>query len=288
MLAYVYDPGVTAVFVIEIVPVVVIGLGVAVIPVPAATLVTVPVPAGKSAATRARNVGAAGPPEVGPANTVFAVCVFNANVKAGVVVGVATDVVNNGLRFPEEKDVTVPPEVAGVAAVNSPVAALYEFKNSPATTGNETGNCDFNANAESRTPESSTFPAPSVVTTSLAGAAAKFAAAVAAVSVLPDPATLIVPAVVIGPPVAIPAVPTEVTVPEPPVIAVADTLLPVTLNVTVALLTKFTLGMTVPFMRTEEPAPTAASMSTKFSATIGSIPIKDKNRFGVIGSELCT
>jgi hypothetical protein len=139
--------------------------------------------AGKSATTKDRKVGANAPPDAGPANTVFAVCVFNANVKAGVVVGVATDVVNNGLRFPEEKDVTVP---------------------------------------------------------------------------------------------------------VPPVIAVADTLLPVTLNVTVALLTKFTLGMTVPFMRTEEPAPTAASMSTKFSATIGSIPIKDKNRFGVIGSELCT
>jgi hypothetical protein len=134
MLAYVYDPGVTAVFVIEIVPVVVIGLGVAVIPVPAATLVTVPVPAGKSAATRARNVGAAGPPEVGPANTVFAVCVFNANVKAGVVVGVATDVVNNGLRFPEEKDVTVP--VFPAAAVNKPVAAVYPVKNSPATGAN--------------------------------------------------------------------------------------------------------------------------------------------------------
>ena len=92
--------------------------------------------AGKSATTKDRKVGAKAPPDAGPANTVFAVCVFNANVKAGVVVGVATDVVNNGLRFPEEKDVTVPPEVAGVAAVNNPVIALYEFKNSPATGAN--------------------------------------------------------------------------------------------------------------------------------------------------------
>jgi hypothetical protein len=168
------------------------------------------------------------------------------------------------------------------------VAALYEFKNSPATAGNEIGSCDFNATAESNVPESCTLPKPSAVSTSPEGAADKLVAAVAATKVLPDPLTLIVPTAVIGPPVAIPEVPTDVTVPVPPVIAVADTLLPVTLNVTVALLTKFTLGMTVPFMRTEEPAPTAASMSTKFSATIGSIPIKDKNRFGVIGSELCT
>jgi hypothetical protein len=51
------------------------------------TEVTVPVPAGKSAATNARNVGVAAPPDTGPANTVFAVWVskLNANVPAVVI-----------------------------------------------------------------------------------------------------------------------------------------------------------------------------------------------------------
>jgi predicted RecA/RadA family phage recombinase len=97
---------------------------------PALKLVTVPVPAGKSAVTRARKDGAAAAPVVGPANAVFAVCVFNANVKAGVVVGVATDVVNNGLRFPEEKDVTVP-EVAGAAHTGTPPATVKTFPVAP-------------------------------------------------------------------------------------------------------------------------------------------------------------
>ena len=72
------------------------------------------------------------------------------------------------------------------------------------------------ARLESKVPESCTFPKPSVVTTSPEGAACRFAAAVAAVVVLPDPATVTVPVVVIGPPVAIPAVLTCVTVPAPP------------------------------------------------------------------------
>lgn len=41
-------------------------------------------------------------------NAVFAATLESVNVKAGVVVAVATDVVNNGDRFPEENDVTVP------------------------------------------------------------------------------------------------------------------------------------------------------------------------------------
>ena len=64
---------------------------------------------GKSAATRARNVGVAAPPDTGPANTVLGLCVFNEKDSAGVVVGVATEVVNSGERLPEEKEVTEPP-----------------------------------------------------------------------------------------------------------------------------------------------------------------------------------
>ena len=68
-----------------------------------------PYPAGRSAATRARNVGVAATPDVGPANTRFADWVFKEKESAGVVVGVATDVVNSGERLPEEKEVTEPP-----------------------------------------------------------------------------------------------------------------------------------------------------------------------------------
>ena len=74
-----------------------------------------------SAATSARNVGPAAPPDVGPANTRLAFCVLNANVKAGVVVGVATDVVNSGERLPEEKEVTEPPLLATVDQYVTPV-----------------------------------------------------------------------------------------------------------------------------------------------------------------------
>jgi hypothetical protein len=72
------------------------------------TLVTVPVPAGKSAATNARNVGVAAIPDVGPENTVLAVCVLKEKDNAGVVVGVATEVVNKGLKLPALKLETVP------------------------------------------------------------------------------------------------------------------------------------------------------------------------------------
>ena len=61
-----------------------------------------------SVETNARNVGVAAPPDVGPANTVLAFCVLSANESAGVVVGVATEVVNSGERLPEEKEVTEP------------------------------------------------------------------------------------------------------------------------------------------------------------------------------------
>jgi hypothetical protein len=50
------------------------------------TLVTVPVPPGKSAATRARNVGADAPPEDGPARTRFAFCVASVTASVPLVV----------------------------------------------------------------------------------------------------------------------------------------------------------------------------------------------------------
>jgi hypothetical protein len=55
----------------------------------------------------------------------------------------------------------------------------------------------------------------------------------------------------------------DVTVP-PELVAVADTLLPTTENVTVALLTKLTLGITAPLICTEEPEPTAVSIKIIF------------------------
>ena len=87
--------------------------------------------AGKSATTSARNVGVATPPDVGPANTVFAVCVESVKERAGVVVAVATDVVNNGERLPLEKLVTVPeptppPDAVRVFPVS--VSPLPKFK----------------------------------------------------------------------------------------------------------------------------------------------------------------
>jgi hypothetical protein len=43
-------------------------------------------------------------------NTELAAALLKENDRAGVVVAVATDVVKSGLRFPEEKLVTLPPE----------------------------------------------------------------------------------------------------------------------------------------------------------------------------------
>jgi hypothetical protein len=79
---------------------------------------------GMSAVTRARNVGVATPPDTGPAHTVLAVCVLNEKVKAGVVVAVATDDVTMLSMFPALKDVTVPPEEAGVAHAGSPATTV--------------------------------------------------------------------------------------------------------------------------------------------------------------------
>ena len=76
--------------------------------------------------TRDRNVGPAAPPEVGPANTRFAFCVLKEKDSAGVVVAVATEVVNNGLRLPELKLVTVP-----VPAGRSPAWMVEETKSVP-------------------------------------------------------------------------------------------------------------------------------------------------------------
>lgn len=74
---------------------------------------------GKSAATRDLKVGAAAAPVVGPAQTVLADCVANENVNAGVVVGVATEVVAMVPIFPALKLVTVPVPAGKSAATNA-------------------------------------------------------------------------------------------------------------------------------------------------------------------------
>lgn len=53
-------------------------------------------------------LGAAAPPDGGPANTEFCAALDKVKVSAGVVVAVATEVVNNGERVPALKVVTVP------------------------------------------------------------------------------------------------------------------------------------------------------------------------------------
>jgi hypothetical protein len=82
---------------------------------------------GMSAAISVRNVGAP-VPEVGPANIVWAPCVFKLNDNAGVLVGFATLVVNTGDRLPELKFVSVPLAAPGkvwpAAKVIIPVFAI--------------------------------------------------------------------------------------------------------------------------------------------------------------------
>lgn len=71
------------------------------------------------------NVGAAGLPVKFP-NTVFAAAVESVNVRAGVEVAVATEVVNSGDSVPALKLVTVPAP-AGVAHVASPRQKVVEL-----------------------------------------------------------------------------------------------------------------------------------------------------------------
>jgi hypothetical protein len=54
-------------------------------------------------------------------NTVPPAALLNAKDNAGVVVAVATDVVNSGERLPEEKEVTEPPLLATVDQYETPV-----------------------------------------------------------------------------------------------------------------------------------------------------------------------
>jgi hypothetical protein len=89
---------------------------------------------GKSAETIALNVGVAATPDAGPANTVFAFCVFNEKDSTGVVVGVATDVVNSGERLPEEKEVTN--AVGDSHAVNPEPIFVRTCPAVPAVSGN--------------------------------------------------------------------------------------------------------------------------------------------------------
>ena len=63
---------------------------------------------GMSPDTRARNVGFAAAPVIGPAQIVFAVCVESVNVNAGVVVGLATAAVAIESKLAALKLVTVP------------------------------------------------------------------------------------------------------------------------------------------------------------------------------------
>jgi hypothetical protein len=64
------------------------------------------------------NPGAAEDPDVFP-NSVPAAAFDNANERAGVVVAVATEAVNSGLRLPELNEVTVP-DPAPVAVKTPP------------------------------------------------------------------------------------------------------------------------------------------------------------------------
>ena len=57
--------------------------------------------------------------------TVPAAALLSANVRAGVVVAVATEVVNNGERLPALNDVTVP-EVAGAVHIGYPEALIVK------------------------------------------------------------------------------------------------------------------------------------------------------------------
>ena len=88
-----------------------------------------------SADTNARKDGAPVPPLEGPANTSFCAALESENDRAGVVEAVDTEVVNNGLRLPELKVVTVPVP-AGISAVTSAlkVGAAAEPEVGPAHT----------------------------------------------------------------------------------------------------------------------------------------------------------
>ena len=88
---------------------------------------------GRSAATRVRNVGAAALPVVGPQSTVFAVWVDREKDKAGVVVAVATEVVNSGARLPALKLVTVPPVAQSPEATTICPEALIRTQRSGVT-----------------------------------------------------------------------------------------------------------------------------------------------------------
>jgi len=80
------------------------------------TLVTVPVPAGRSAATSARKLGAAAPPEAGPAYTTLAEALLTVQVIAAAVVGLVTEHENSGDAPANETLVTVPVPVAEIGA----------------------------------------------------------------------------------------------------------------------------------------------------------------------------
>ena len=69
-------------------------------------------------------LGAPVPPVAGPANTEFCAAVDSENVSAGVLVGVAREVVNSGDRFPALKLVTVALVVLQVAQPIAPAELI--------------------------------------------------------------------------------------------------------------------------------------------------------------------
>ena len=78
-----------------------------------------------SAAWSKRYVGAPAPPTAGPAKTAFCAAFVKMKLRAGVLVAVATLVVNSGARVPAEKVVTVPSP--GMDDVGTHAVPLHEM-----------------------------------------------------------------------------------------------------------------------------------------------------------------
>ena len=241
-----------------------------------------------SAATNARNVGAKAPPDVGPANTAFAVCVLKENVSAGVVVAVATEVVNKGLNAPALNDVTVPVGATPLAAavINpSALTVMLAYVNEPTFT--------FTVGRSATTRARNA----GIAATPVVGPAHTVLAVCVAIAKDNAGVELGLDTKVVMMEPILPEL-NEVTVPIPLTGTYADTLPPETWKITLrsppgaagVVLFKFGEETGAPLTSNVDPKGPAANVSilTKSSATIGSIPLRLKSRFGVIGSLLCT
>jgi hypothetical protein len=91
---------------------------------PALPILAIGIPVGSIPVTMEQNDGAAGLVAVQFPNTVSAAAVEREKVSAGVLVAVATLVVNSGESVPALNDVTVADEVLQVGQVRAPVAAI--------------------------------------------------------------------------------------------------------------------------------------------------------------------